>query len=291
MENTALAPVVPGDEQAYLAMISEQFRSNTTSDKDLLPRVRIERENLENDNGDILMPAGCFSIDDPASGGRIYAKDIGFRYFMHYYRYKRYDAHAQRLTRDGDTAIGAYVHSVLVKGVGDEAPSDDGGFQCGRPLGYIRDWKSLPETDQEFFKSCRQMAIFFGEFTFDGIDADGHPVIQTMPGQMELSNKKSGRTLDSFYADLNERKRINPNSLTVNLKSKRVKGGVTFYDLSPSMDDTARHSFDDASVELVGRFLSYVQTTNQFVMERHRSKIDARDEEEKAGFIDVDSDD
>ena len=115
MENTALAPVVPGDEQAYLAMISEQFRSNTTSDKDMLPRVRIERENLENDNGDILMPAGCFSIDDPASGGRIYAKDIGFRYFMHYYRYKRYDAHAQRLTRDGDTAIGAYIHSVLVK--------------------------------------------------------------------------------------------------------------------------------------------------------------------------------
>lgn len=279
------------DETSYLAMLDSQNKTNTTPDRDNLSRVRIERENIENEDGDIIMPAGCFSIDDPTGDGRIYAKQLSFRHFGHFYRYKRYDAHAQRMTKDGESVMGAYIHSVLVNMHTDEAPSDDGGFQCGRPLGYITDWKSLPENEQEFIKSCRQMVVFFGEFEIEGVDYQGRPVIDTIPAQMELSNKTSGKTLGNHIRELREKKRINPNSIHITLKTKKVKGGVTYYDLATSVNDSKKFIYDEPAIALAERFNDYIQTTNKFVMERHRKKIDEREDDTHDGFLNVDSDD
>ena len=282
------ALIVPQSESDYHASVAAQFGEPEQSNRDSIPRVRIERDNVENANDELIVPAGSFSIDDPVAG-KIYAKEISFRYYKHFYRYKRYDAHAERVTKNGDKATGKYIHSVLVTGMNDEAPSDDGSFQCGRPLGYIQDWKSLPESEQDFIKSCRQMVIFFGEATINGVDIEGNSVIETVPVEMELSNKTSGKTLVSFYQDIHAKKRTAPNSVSVVLKSKRVKGGVTFYDLVPSINSAENFVFDENAISLTERFHNYVRGINSYVMERHRAAIDESQKESDDQFFDINS--
>ena len=280
--------IVPQSVSDYHASVAAQFGEPEQNNRDSIPRVRIERDNVENANDELIVPAGSFSIDDPVAG-KIYAKEISFRYYKHFYRYKRYDAHAERVTKNGDKATGKYIHSVLVAGMNDEAPSDDGSFQCGRPLGYIHDWKSLPESEQDFIKSCRQMVIFFGEATINGVDIEGNSVIETVPVEMELSNKTSGKTLVSFYQDIHSKKRTDPNSVSVVLKSKRVKGGVTFYDLVPSINSAENFVFDDNAISLTERFYNYVRGINSYVMERHRAAIDEDQKESDDQFFDINS--
>lgn len=266
---TALA--VQSDAEAqYLQSIADQFAQDDTA-RDVIPRVRILRDNVKN-GADLVALSGEFSVDD-GMAGKVYAPSISFRLYQQYFRYKRYDADALRKTRDGEQVKGSYTHSVLIKSLQDEAPSDDGSFQCGRPVGYIRNYKDLPKDEQEFIKSCRQMAIFFGEVTISGKDQTGSPVDMTLPVEMELSNKTSGRTLVNFYKELWNTKRASPNAVSVSLTPHEVKGGVTFFDLTCKIEDGVQHQFDDDAIALMQRFTDYVGNINSKVMEKHKSAM------------------
>ena len=270
------ALVLPNDAEAqYLQSIADQFAAEDMA-RDVIPRVRILRDNVKNGT-DLIALAGEFSIDDPLAG-KIYAPSISLRLYQQYFRYKRYDADAVRRNKDGDTVKGSYTHSILIKSLQDEAPSDDGKYQCGRPVGYIRNWKELPKDEQEFIKSCRQMAIFFGEVRIEGKDQTGSTVSMQLPVEMELSNKTSGRTLVNFYRELWNSKRVSPNSVSVTLLPFEVKGGVTFYDLSCKIEEGVQHQFDDDAIALMQRFTDYVSGSNNRVMEKHKSAmLDAED--------------
>ncbi len=257
------------DQQMLEELAKNLGDSEGSSSSSNLARLRIERENVEDDSGDILCPAGHFSIN--TGEGKLYAKEIAFRYYEHRYRYKRYDNLAERTTKDGTKVQGAYTHSVLVKGPRDEAPSDDGGFQCGRPLEYIKDWNALAKDQQEYIKSCRLMIIFYGEATVDGIDESGSKVQTTVPIEMELSGKTSGKTLARFFLDMVQKRRTMPNSRSVILKSKKVKGGVTYYDMDVSVKDDTVYAIDEDTTGLYTKFGEHIAQINKWIMERHLS--------------------
>ena len=73
------------------------------------------------------------------------------------------------------------------------------------------------------------------------------------------------------------------------LKSKRVKGGVTFYDLVPSINSTENFVFDENAISLTERFYNYVRGINSYVMERHRAAIDEDQKESDDQFFDINS--
>ena len=282
--------LVKMEESAVLAELAKSFgetggESNSSSS---LARLRIERENLEDSNGDIICPSGHFSVS--TDEGKVYAKEVSFRYYEHRYRYKRYDAFAERVTKDGEKVQGSYIHSVLVKGPRDEAPSDDGDFQCGRPLEYIKDWKSLSKDRQEFLRSCRLMIIFYGEATMKGVNEEGKKTEVTLPVEIELSGKTSGKTLSKFFLDMVSKKRVLPNSRLVKMKSKRVSGGVTYYDIDVSVTDDTSYPMDDDTVALFSKFHDHIAQINKWVMEKHTSASGSAGSDGDDDFIDLNED-
>jgi len=181
------------------------------------------------------------------------------------------------------------VHSVLVKGPRDEAPSDDGGFQCGRPLEYIKDWKALSKDRQEFLRSCRLMIIFYGEATLKGVDEEGKKKEITLPVEIELSGKTSGKTLSRFFLDMVSKKRILPNSRIVRMKSKKVSGGVTYYDIDVSVIDDTSYPMDDPTIDLFAKFHDHIAQINKWVMEKHVSGNTSKDDDDD-DYVDVNQD-
>ena len=39
---------------------------------------------------------------------------------------------------------------------------NDGGFNCGKPSGWIEDFSSLPETMKELIRSIKRVRVLFG---------------------------------------------------------------------------------------------------------------------------------
>lgn len=282
--------LVKMEESAVLAELAKSFgeTGGESSSSSSLARLRIERENIEDTNGDIICPSGYFSVS--TDDGKVFAKEVSFRYYEHRYRYKRYDAYAERTNKDGEKVQGAYIHSVLVKGPRDEAPSDDGDFQCGRPLEYIKDWKSLSKDRQEFLRSCRLMIIFYGEVTMKGVTQEGEKTEITIPVEIELSGKTSGKTLSKFFLDMVSKKRVLPNSRVVQMKSKKVSGGVTYYDIDVSVIDDTTYTMDDDTVALFSKFHDHIAQINKWVMEKHTSASGSAGSDGDDDFIDLNED-
>ena len=282
--------LVKMEESAVLAELAKSFgeTGGESSSSSSLARLRIERENIEDTNGDIICPSGYFSVS--TDDGKVFAKEVSFRYYEHRYRYKRYDAYAERTNKDGEKVQGAYIHSVLVKGPRDEAPSDDGDFQCGRPLEYIKDWKSLSKDRQEFLRSCRLMIIFYGEVTMKGVTQEGEKTEIIIPVEIELSGKTSGKTLSKFFLDMVSKKRVLPNSRVVQMKSKKVSGGVTYYDIDVSVIDDTTYTMDDDTVALFSKFHDHIAQINKWVMEKHTSASGSAMSEGDDDFISLNED-
>ena len=249
---------------------SESDNNNTTSNS--LGRLRITRDNVEDMSGDIISPAGSFCLY--INGDNIYARTIKFRYYDHRWRYKRYDPGADRKNKDGSVSKGSYIHSVLVESERDEAPSEDGSFQCGRPSEYIHDWNSLSKDRQEFIRSCRLMTIFYGEVSIVGVNQDGEEVDKVqIPVEFELSSKTSGKSLRRFYHDMSSRRGLSPNGSDVTLKPKKISGGVTYYDLDVSLLDDPAYKIDDHSKEAYTRFVDHIVQINKWVMDKHNGNL------------------
>ena len=46
---------------------------------------------------------------------------------------------------------------------------------CGKPAGYIQDFKSLPEKMQDFLKQIKRVRVLFGTIELDNpVDETGH---------------------------------------------------------------------------------------------------------------------
>ena len=54
---------------------------------------------------------------------------------------------------------------------------NDGGFNCGKPAGYIQDFKALPEQMQDLIKQIKRVRVVFGTVELvDPVDAAGKSV-------------------------------------------------------------------------------------------------------------------
>ena len=52
---------------------------------------------------------------------------------------------------------------------------NDGGFNCGKPAGYIKDFKALPEKTQELIKQIKRVRVVLGTVEMkDPVDESGN---------------------------------------------------------------------------------------------------------------------
>ena len=55
-----------------------------------------------------------------------------------------------------------YVKTVISDNLNIDLKDNDGTFNCGKPTGYVKDFKSLSEDMQALIKSIRRVRVIFG---------------------------------------------------------------------------------------------------------------------------------
>ena len=168
------------DTNNYAAMAKAMGIANETAGErkqaSTLARLRINHSpvmgeaevNGKNVNMEVVA-GGTYRLEVP-DGPTYYAESVKIRPYLQRFMYKRF-------VRGMGDSPNRYVKTVMADNLNIDLKDNDGGFNCGKPAGYIQDFKSLPEKTQELIKQIKRVRVVLGTVELvNATDDQGNPV-------------------------------------------------------------------------------------------------------------------
>ena len=253
-----------------------------------LARLRVEhnpimgKEEVKGKQVNIeVVEAGTFRLEIP-DVGTYYAKDAVIRPFMQRFMYKRF-------VKGVGGKPNNFVKTVMADTLNIDLKDSDGKFNCGKPTGYIEDFKALPKEQQDFLKTIKRVRVVFGTVEMiDATDAQGEPVeLDAAPFIWEVDNRDTFKTLGVSFASLAKMQRL-PLQHTILLTNSEDKlpNGKSYFTPVPSLDVTSTLEITQADQTLLTDFMSWVDKYNNWVVEAWQGKVNSEVAEDEADVID-----
>ena len=267
---------------ALAAQMGQDFSSSTSvSTANTLVRLRIMHSAIMgtvNQDGKQrkmeVVPGGTFRADD-GTGNYAYAESVTLRPFKQSFSYRRYIPYAKK---DAQGRKGKFVKTVMTSDYSqfnnNDVMDDSGGFNCGRPSGYIKDWKALPDDQKQLIKSVKRVRAIFGEATFNNaVDAAGEAIDTNgpIPVIWEIDNNNAFKIMGEGLQKYSSAKRMFPqHSMEITTTGSPMANGNMLYMPEPTLDLTQIIELDEekdgATLQM---FLTWVENYNKYVSESH----------------------
>ena len=257
--------------------------------KQLYKAVKGEMEHKGKKMAVEVIPGGSYSLT-LADGSTVYSDTATVRIFMQRYQYQRYEKFAAAV----EGKDGKMYRSVMATGfnVGD-LKDNYGGFNCGRPGGYIKDYDTLSGPLRDIVKNTKRVMVIFGFVTLDNpTDESGNAVDNpgTQPFFMRIKNSKSYKNVEGIAKTLMKQNRL-PIQYNVTFTNDSVplpNGELNFFIVAEPKASV------DLSVEdqqAVKDFLSWIEFQNSFILKLwsavHESDMSDEDKEVLQNFIQI----
>lgn len=194
-----------------------------------------------------VVPSGSYKYT-PNADTTIYCAAPEIRIFAMRQQWTKWDNDSEKMLR-----------SVMANDLKGDLKDNRGGFNIGRPGGYIADFNGLPQDQKDIIRAVKRTKNVFGMVTLHGaMNEAGEPVdgyTDPMPFAMDLKNNDSIKALDAAIKMIG-RKNLLPiqhtlvlGSLEHTLPTGNMFSTSTFgigenTGLLPGDDDTLRNFFD-----------------------------------------------
>ena len=193
-----------------------------------------------------------------------------------------------------DTTPNRFIKTIMADNLNVDLKDNDGGFNCGKPAGYIQDFKSLPEKMQDLLKQIKRVRVLFGTIELHNpADETGASVsIGSTPFIWEVENRDAFKTFGTVvFNKLNKMKRL-PIQHYVKLatEERKLPNGNCFYLPSVTLDLTKTLEMDDDAQETFANFLAWVSNYNGYITnawDENMHKHEDVDKETVDDFIDI----
>lgn len=233
-----------------------------------------------------VVPAGTYRIDIP-DVGIYYGETATIRPFMQRFMFQKYDSD-----------MGKYVKTVMANSLKNDLKDNMGGFNCGKPSGYIEDFSALPKDMQDLIRQIKRVRVLFGTITLNNCtDENGDTAeVNDIPFIFEISNKESFKNVGNVFTELAKNKRLPINHyVEFGSEQRKLPSGNAYYvctanlDLSNPLDitDSVKATFED--------FITWVESYNDYVVKEFNTKIEEKKEKELdaeiyEGVVDIEID-
>ena len=289
-------PVATQNNFADMAKLMGVSTEVQTTKSSVLPRLRIHHSAIMGEadvNGKKVkmevVEAGTYKLEIP-DGPTYYAKTVKVRPFVQRYMYKRF-------IKGNDTVPNRYVKTVMADNLNIDLKDNDGGFNCGKPAGYIQDFKALPEKTQELIRQIKRVRAVFGEVELvDPVDASGNPVtVDASPFIWEVENRDAFKTIGEVFTKLGKMRRLPPmHNVTLSTEERQLPNGNSFYLPNTQLDLQTSMELDDSTQETLGNFLAWITNYNEYIVnawDENAGKHEDVDTETVDEFIDITEED
>ena len=231
-----------------------------------------------------VVPVGSYKItmgDDV-----IYAESISIRVFAQRQQWQRWNSSTNEMEK-----------SVMANTLNGDMQDSIGGFNLGRPSGYIEDFNALSDAIKEVMRSVKRVKMYMGLVTISepknekGEDISGK--YENLPFVMDVKNRDSLKAIDASLALL-ARKNMLPimSTLTLTGEEASIPTGATYGVIKSAVGEKVELS--EADNETLKDFLGFIEYSNGKVMDLHHERsnrsMSAEDAALVGSIIDVDAD-
>ena len=254
-----------GQSMAELMGVSNSPMSATPA----VARLNVNQEVIEKEvevDGDVLMkpvmPKGAYKLTQGDTV--VYSKTATIRVFAVRNQWQRWN---------GDS--GEMEKTVLANSLNGDLKDSIGGFNLGRPSGFIEDFNALPEATKSLIRSVKRVKVYFGLVTLDNpVDAQGNPVsgnFVDVPFVFDVKNRDSLKALDTVLGKIAKQNMLPPMS-TIKLSPAqgKIPTGATFGYIAAEMGDKVDLGGDDN--ETLKNFLEFIEYINGTILDKYNER-------------------
>jgi len=235
----------------------------------------------------ILVKAGTYKLEIP-DGPTYYAESAIVRPFMQRFMYKKF-------VMGSAGKPNRYVKTVMADTLNMDLKDNDGGYNCGKPAGWIEDYASLPEATKELIKSIKRVRVVLGNVELiNPKDVNGNPVeLESTPFIWEVENRDAFKTVGGVFTKLAKMKRLPVQHIvTLNTEERKLPNGNSFYLPTTSLDTTNAVELTQEDQTMFGDFMTWVTNYNEYIINAYAEKASSHDDDDLeeldlAGVIDV----
>ena len=236
-----------------------------------------------------VVEGGTYKLEIP-DGPTYYASDVTVRPFVQRYMYKRF-------VMGNDSSPNRYIKTVMADNLNIDLKDNDGGFNCGKPAGYIQDFKALPEKTQDLIRQIKRVRAVFGEVELiDPVDASGNPVtVDATPFIWEVENRDAFKTIGDVFNKLGKMRRLPPmHKVSLGTEERSLPNGNSFYLPTTKLDVQTVLDLDDDTQETLANFLAWITNYNEYITGAWNDNVSKHEDVDTAtveDFIDISEED
>ena len=270
--------------------------SQQSSKASTLARLRINHSPImgEQDMGGKkvkleVVSGGTYKLEIP-DGDTYYAESVQIRPFLQRFMHKKF-------VKGNDSTPNRYIKTIMANDLNSDMKDNDGGFNCGKPAGYIKDWAALPDSMKDLIRSIKRVRALFGTVELvNATDAAGNSVdVEPTPFIWEIDNRDAFKTLGEVFNKLNRMRRLPPQH-TIDLQTREVPlpNGSSFYVPVTELDLNTTLEMDNDAQEVFGNFVAWIENYNTYILsawDENKHKNEEVDTDTVEAFVDISEED
>lgn len=231
----------------------------------------------------VVVKGGSYSIQMP-DDKIVYGSKLTMRPFMQRYMYKKY---VQGTDADNP---GYFVKTIMADSLNQDLKDTHGGYNCGKPAGYIKDFKALSEDMQKLIRTIKRVRVIFGLATLTNpVDESGKKISNfdtNIPVIFEVDNRTSFKTSGEPFTSLAKRKHLPIQHLIdFSTEVQELQTGGKYYTVIAKLrGESIDVNKEDA--EMLQSFLDWITNYNNYVTTSFDEKRGNNLSEEEAEIID-----
>ena len=277
--------------------IAGETGTGDTSKANPLPRMRLHHNNIMgmkkvgNESIEaVVVKGGSYKLERPDLPV-LYAPTVQIRPFIQRFMYKRF---VKNMSAKSGEPMGIYHKTLMADNLNNDLKDNQGSFNCGKPSGYIKDFKALPVATQEVIKQIKRVRVIFGIIDMpNAVDEKGEKVsVDVTPFIWEIDNRDAFKTLGEPFTKFSQTKRL-PVQHYINLTSEEraLPSGAKFYLPNYSLDLQKTVKVTDEDQNTFINFMAWIDNYNSYIFNEWEMKAKApvsqADKDIVDDFIDV----
>ena len=271
------------DTDNYAVMAKAMGMATDTGTKQkasTLARLRINhspimgQEEVKGKNVNVeVVEGGTYKLDIP-DGETFYSTTAKVRPFVQRYMYKRF-------VMGTNDSPNKYIKTVMNDNLNVDLKDNDGGFNCGKPAGFIQDFKALDQSTQDLIKQIKRVRVILGTVELvNPVNASGDSVeVGVTPFIWEVENRDAFKILGNCFVKLSKMKRLPPqHNIEVATEQRKLPNGNSFFIQSVSLNLTNVIKLSEEDQQTFADFMQWIDNYNDYIInawnENSRKKED-----------------
>jgi hypothetical protein len=236
-----------------------------------------------------VIEGGTYKLEVP-DGPTYYASSVKVRPYVQRYMYKRF-------VMGGANSSNRYIKTIMHDDLNVDLKDNDGGFNCGKPAGYIQDFKALPEKTQDLIKQIKRVRVVLGTVEMTNpVNEKGESIeLDATPFIWEIDNRDAFKIVGDVFVKLAKMSRLPVmHNFVANTEERKMPNGNSFFIpvVSLNIHDVINVTPDDNN--MFTDFLAWVDNYNSYISnawaENANAKLEDGDAEVLDDLVDIEVD-